>query len=152
MEKTAQKIVRMVETYAECVQFGELWPEFTQPRTHNLVASRDVKKMIRDSPESLDGFRFYDRTAAVVEGEMLQGEARDFSPWYYPDGIVYTINQVKSGEADYLDASTAGRLRKYMLAGGIERIVVTRNRTICPFNGRDMVIGLAATARNAARE
>ena len=57
------------------------------------VAERDVKAVT--IPDDCFGFRFFDRTVTVIDGEILTGDRKNVSGWYY-QGEKMTLEQVKA--------------------------------------------------------
>ena len=40
-------------------------------------------------------FQYFDRTETEVNGEILRGEAKNYSPMYYPGGIKYSLKEIE---------------------------------------------------------
>lgn len=57
------------------------------------VSERDVKAV--NMPDGCFGFRFFDRTVTVIDGETLKGDRKNVSGWYY-QGEKMTLEQVKA--------------------------------------------------------
>lgn len=57
------------------------------------IAERDPNKV--ELSDGCFGFRFFDRTEVVVDGETLTGSRKNVSGWYYK-GEKMTLDQVKA--------------------------------------------------------
>jgi hypothetical protein len=103
------------------------------------VDSRD-SEAIANKYKNAFGFHFFDqaRTDVELDGKTqpVFGERRTVSPWYYPGGKVYTLNDVKSlkPKKDY------EILISNMEGNGYSKVVKTRHGGFVPFQEEDVVI------------
>lgn len=79
----------MLKHYVEYLYPGILVSETSVKE----VAERDVKAV--DLSDGCFGFRFFDRTVTVIDGETLTGDRKNVSGWYY-QGEKMTLEQVKA--------------------------------------------------------
>lgn len=79
----------MLKHYVEYQYFGIPFSE-TSVRE---ISERDVSKV--SISDNCFGFRFFDRTMTVVDGEILTGNRKNISGWYYK-GEKMTLEQVKA--------------------------------------------------------
>lgn len=79
----------MLKHYVEYLYPGILFSETSVKE----VAERDVKAV--DISDGCFGFRFFDRTVTVIDGETLTGDRKNVSGWYY-QGEKMTLEQVKA--------------------------------------------------------
>ena len=78
----------MLKHYVEYLSPGI----FISETSVSEISERDVKKV--EIPDNCFGFRFFDRTVTVIDGEMLTGDRKNISNWYYK-GEKMTLDQVK---------------------------------------------------------
>jgi hypothetical protein len=82
------------KTYVELLYHSLLFSE----NEVEEVATRDPQA-IAEKHKNAFGFRFFDqaRTEVELDGktQTVFGERRMESPWYYPGGVLYTLEQVK---------------------------------------------------------
>lgn len=98
------------------------------------VAERDVKKV--EVSDSCFGFRFFDRTVSVVDGETLTGDRKNVSGWFY-QGERMTLNEVKERFGNDRNYSI---LISNMENNGYDAVVKTRFGQFMPLNKEDTVI------------
>lgn len=68
----------------------------------NWAASKTILEVTTTNPKELNisfnnvvRFRFFQQTIAIIQGEELRSDKKNFSNWYYV-GRKLTINEVKS--------------------------------------------------------
>ncbi len=98
------------------------------------IAERDVSKV--EISDHCFGFRFFDRTVTVVDGENLTGDRKNISGWYY-QGEKMTIEQVK---ATFGSDSKYDILISNMENNGYTSVVKTKFGQFMPLNDEDKVI------------
>ena len=83
-------------------------------------------------PENSFGFRFYDREEKEVEGELLVGEPKNFTPWSI-QGEVFTLASIKERFPD-----------ERILISNVERnygrVCKTKFGQFIPLGEKDLVI------------
>ncbi len=84
-------------------------------------------------PENAFAFRFYDRTEVTMDGELLIGEKKNYSPWTY-FGTAYTVEEIKANFPQYQT------LISNMENNGWDRAVKTRAGNWQPLEENDIVI------------
>lgn len=65
---------------------------FIEEHSYEQVNSRDANSVT--IPYNAFAYRFFDRTFAEINGEVLRGEKRNFSPYTYL-GVEYTLKELK---------------------------------------------------------
>lgn len=102
------------------------------------VSERDVNKVSKLMRPSTNcfGFRFFDKTVTVVDGETLTGEKKNISGWYYW-GEKMTLEQVK---ATYGSDNNYHNLIKNMVNNGYEAVVKTESCQFIPLLWNDTVL------------
>lgn len=98
------------------------------------IPERDVKKV--ELPDGSFGFRFFDRTVTVVDGETLTGDRKNVSGWHY-QGEKMTIEQVK---ATFGNDGKHRILISNMENNGYTAVVKTRFGQFLPLNDNDTII------------
>lgn len=98
------------------------------------VAERDVKSV--DLSDGCFGFRFFDRTVTVIDGETLTGDRKNVSGWYY-QGEKMTLEQVK---ATYGSDRNYRILISNMENNGYGAVVKTKFGQFMPLNDNDTVL------------
>jgi hypothetical protein len=58
------------------------------------VDERDPEEVKNNLPQYAFSFRFYSRTEAIIDGEKLVGKHKDKSSTYYPNGKVWTTQEL----------------------------------------------------------
>jgi len=117
----------MVKQYVEFLYPGALVSE-TEVKE---VKDRDPSRL--EVPEGCFGYRFFDRQEAVVDGETLVGQPRNYSGMTY-FGQAMTLAEVKREMPDALT------LISNMEGNGWERVVKTRRGNFQPLELEDRVI------------
>lgn len=84
-------------------------------------------------PEGAFAYRFFDQSEAIVDGETLVGDRKNFSPLTY-FGTAYTLEEVK---AQFPECTT---LISNMECNGWNRVVKTRRGNWQPLEEGDTVI------------
>ena len=79
----------MVKHYVEYLYPGNI----TNQTSVSEIPRRAVKNI--ELSDDCIGFRFFDKTETVVDGEVLKGEKRNVSGWYYR-GEKMTLQQAKT--------------------------------------------------------
>jgi hypothetical protein len=84
------------KTYVELIYHSILFSESSTEE----VTSRDPQAILEDKKtKNAFGFRFFDqsRTEVELDGATTKvfGEKRNVSPWYYPGGQIFTLEDVK---------------------------------------------------------
>lgn len=77
----------MLKHYIQMLTHGLIVPE----EEHKEISERTLHNL--NLPATVFGFRFYSREVQEVNGEILKGEMKDFSPLYYVNGTVYTAEE-----------------------------------------------------------
>ena len=132
---TYQKIRRtaMLKHYVEYRCIGNLVSE-TQDYVYE-IAERDVSKV--NIEDDCFGFRFFDRTEMVVDGEILTGDRKNISGWYYI-GEKITLEQIK---ATYGNTECIQNISNYMKYHNLTTCVKTKVKGyIYALNDEDQVI------------
>jgi hypothetical protein len=80
------------------------------------VPSRELPEVI---PGQATGYRFFTRHEAVVNGEKLVGQPKEYSPWTY-FGKEYSAEQVQAMDGDHVRI-----LRDNVRINGWKRLVQT---------------------------
>ena len=98
------------------------------------IPERDVSKV--NISDRCFGFRFFDRTVTVVDGELLTGDRKNVSGWHY-QGEKMTLEQVKAtngndGKYDILISN--------MECNGWSTVVKTKFGQFMPLESDDTVI------------
>lgn len=120
----------MLKHYVEYLHPGI----FVSETSVREISERDVSKV--EISDNCFGFRFFDRTATIIDGEMLTGDRKNISGWYYY-GEKMTLEQVKS---------TFGNDSKYRILisrmenKDIKVVVKTKLDQFIPLNDGDEVI------------
>jgi len=100
----------------------------------NEIPERDVSKV--DIPANCFGFRFFDRTVTVMDGETLTGDMKNVSGWHY-QGEKMTLEQVK---ATYGNDGEHNILISNMENYGYAAIVKTKFGQFFPVRDGDTII------------
>ncbi len=112
-----------------------LYPDIIVSETSvSEIPERDVKKI--ELSDDCFGFRFFDRTVIVVDGETLTGDRKNVSSWYY-QGEKMTLEQVK---AAYGNDGKHDILISNMENNGYVSVVKTKFGQFMPLNDDDTVI------------
>ena len=98
------------------------------------IPERDVSKV--SIPDDCCGFRFFDRTETVLDGEILIGHRKNISGWYYK-GEKMTIEQVK---ATYGYDHNYSILISNMECNDVGAVVKTKFGNFMPLHDEDEVI------------
>lgn len=107
---------------------------FVSETSVSEISERDVSKV--EISDNCFGFRFFDRTVTVVDGEPLFGDRKNVSGWHY-QGEKMTIEQVK---ATFGNDSKYNILISNMENNGYTAVVKTKFGQFMPLNGEDKVI------------
>lgn len=123
------------KTYVEILYPGSFFPE----EDVIVVNKRDPKKISSKYPTAFS-FQFYDLVSKEIEvdGEKQQvsGKKKNISPKYYPDGELYTANQLRK-----IDAKEYDILISNMECNGWKHVVKTRRGNFQPFEqGKDELL------------
>jgi len=123
------------KTYVELLYHSVLFSETEVVE----VGSRDPVA-VAEKHKNAFGFHFFDQARTEVEldgnAQTVFGERRTVSPWYYPGGKVYTLEDVKSmkPEKEY------EILISNMEGNGYPKVVKTRHGGFVPFQKDDKVL------------
>lgn len=98
------------------------------------ISERDVSKV--EISDNCFGFRFFDRTVTVVDGEMLTGDRKNISGWHYC-GEKMTLDQVK---ATFGNDSKYSILISNMECNDVRAVVRTQFGQFIPLNDGDQII------------
>ncbi|MCI8655787.1 MAG: hypothetical protein HFJ48_08055 [Clostridia bacterium] len=98
------------------------------------IAERDTKKVTFS--DGCFGFRFFDKSVTVVDGETLTGERKNISNWYY-QGEKMTLAEVKEKHGDDRDYHI---LISNMENNGYNAVVKTKFGQFIPLNDGDTII------------
>ena len=98
------------------------------------ISERDVSKV--EISVNCFGFRFFDRTVTVVDGEMLTGDRKNISGWQYR-GEKMTLDQVK---ATFGNDSKYSILISNMECNDVRAVVRTQFGQFIPLNDGDQII------------
>lgn len=98
------------------------------------IPERDVSKV--EVSGNCFGFRFFDRTVTVVDGETLTGDRKNVSGWHYK-GEKMTLEQVK---ATFGNDGKHDNLIFNMENNGYAAVVKTKFGQFMPLNDNDTVI------------
>ena len=120
----------MLKHYVEYLYPGILFSETSVKE----VAERDVKAV--DISDGCFGFRFFDRTVTVIDGETLTGDRKNVSGWYY-QGEKMTLEQVK---ATHGSDHNYRMLISNMENNGYGTVVKTKFGQFMPLNDNDTVL------------
>lgn len=111
---------------------------FIEYLTPGFFVAEDYSKEIPErkleyAPEHCSGFRFYDREIVDLDGELLQGKPKNYSPYYYK-GTELTLDEVKKTMSNH-----------HILIGNMEsnkwnRVVKLSGGQIWPLRDGDIVI------------
>jgi len=110
--------------------------EFLYPGTFFAESSsRPVpcRELPATIPGQATGYRFFTRHEAVVDGEKLVGQPKNYSPWTY-FGKEFTLEQVQAMEGD-----RSRILLSNMRTNGYGRVVQTAYGNWYPLNDGDTV-------------
>lgn len=117
----------MTKHYVEFSFPGEFFSEYTVQE----VAERNPELV--KVPEGVFAYRFFDRSEAIVDGETIVGDRKNFSPLTYL-GTAYTLEEVK---AQFPECTP---LISNMECNGWNRVVKTRRGNWQPLEEGDTVI------------
>lgn len=98
------------------------------------ISERDVSKV--ELSDNCFGFRFFDRTVTVIDGETLTGDRKNISGWHYK-GEKMTLEQVK---ANYGSDRNYETLIWNMENNDYPAVVKTKFGQFMPMNNDDTVI------------
>lgn len=121
----------MIKTYLETLYPGSFMSEVYVSE----VSSRDIASVLAALPPQAFAFRFFDRTEQKQGKEVLKGNARDFSGFYYI-GKEYSLEEV---ERDFKDEQY-DILRSNMRGNGYARAVLCHTGNWRPLGPEDVVI------------
>lgn len=107
---------------------------FVSETSVSEISERDVAKI--ELSDNCFGFRFFDRTVTIVDGEILTGERKNVSGWHY-QGEKMTLEQVK---ATYGNDGKHDILISNMENNGYVSVVKTKFGQFMPLNDDDTVI------------
>lgn len=105
-----------------------------------IVSETSVEEIEDRIPTSIKleegcyGFRFFDKSIAVIDGETLIGERKNISGIYYPGGVVYSIDGVKKHHPEM------ETLIKNMERNSIDAVVKTKVGNWQQFHKEDNII------------
>lgn len=120
------------KTYVEFLYPGMLFTETDEKQ----VANRNIQTL--KIPTQAFGFLFFDKTIKTIELDgkktVVNGKRRNVSGIYYPNGKVFSLDEVKSMGKDYsiLASNMEGNNWKYA--------VKTRKGNFQPFTNKDHII------------
>jgi len=120
----------MLKHYVEFLYPGLLVSETSVEE----IAERDTKKV--EMSDSCFGFRFFDRTVSVIDGETLTGDRKNVSGWYY-QGEKMTLEQVK---ASFGNDRNYRILISNMENNGYDAVVKTKFGQFIPLNDGDTIL------------
>ena len=120
----------MLKHYVEYLYPGILFSETSVSE----ISERDVSKV--SISDNCFGFRFFDRTVTVVDGEILTGNTKNISGWYYK-GEKMTLEQVK---ATYGNDDNYRILIFNMECNDVGAVVKTKFGQFMPLRDEDEVI------------
>ena len=124
------KMTTMLKHYVEYLYPGI----FLSESSVSEISERDVSMV--SIPDNCFGFRFFDRTETVVDGEILTGHRKNISGWYYK-GEKMTLEQVK---ATFGNDHNYRILISNMEGNGVGAVVKTKFGQFMPLNDEDEVI------------
>ena len=117
----------MIQHYVEFLYPGAFFAESSVQKTE----TRDPNSLVL--PDGADGFRFFSRTEFNVDGEVVMGEKKDFSEWFYI-GREMSLDNVKR------EMSNERILQDNMKYNHWDRIVCVRSGKCYPLESGDRVI------------
>ena len=120
----------MLKHYVEYLHPGI----FVSETSVSEIPERDVSKI--EISDNCFGFRFFDRTVTVVDSEMLTGDIKNISGWYYR-GEKMTLEQVK---ATFGNDSEYSSLISNMECNDVGAVVKTKFGQFIPLNDGDEMI------------
>lgn len=97
------------------------------------IATRNVEKI--EIPDNCLGFRFFDRSVTVINGETLTGDKKNLSGWYYL-GEEMTLEQVKETYGDDKNY----KILIFNMENNGYKIVKTKSGKLIPLKENDTVI------------
>jgi hypothetical protein len=118
-------------TYIEFLYPGTFFAE----NSSQLVSSRTLPEVI---PGQVTGYRFFTRQEAMVDGEKLVGQPKDYSDWTY-FGKEHTAEEVQA-----LDDDRFRVLKSNVRINGWQRVVQTTYGNWYPLEEADRVVAEAA--------
>ena len=127
----------MLKHYVEYLYPGILFSiskAFKPNSSFSEISERDVSKV--SISENCIGFRFFDRTETVLDGEILICHRKNISGWYYK-GEKMTIEQVKE---TYGNDDNFRIIISSMECNDVEFVVKTRFGQFIPLHYKDEVI------------
>lgn len=98
------------------------------------IAERDEKKV--EVTDNCFGFRFFDRTVTIIDGETLTGERKNVSGWYYK-GEKLTLDQLKKS---FDNDKNYRRVISNMECNGYAAVLKNKFGQFIPLNYNDTVI------------
>jgi hypothetical protein len=120
-----RKAKSMLKHYVTYASPGLLFDNFEERE----VPTRDPETALRNMPPNAFSFQFYSRTEKKVDGELLVGEEKDFSPTYYV-GKVYTLDEVKK---EFGNNDSYRILIQNMEGNDYQKVVLCRTGNWKPF-------------------
>jgi hypothetical protein len=125
------------KTYVELIYHSLIFSETSVEE----VTSRDPQAVIENgNHKKAFGFRFFDQSRKEVELDgkttIVHGEKRNISPWYYPGGQIFTLEDVKNltPKKDY------AILISNMEGNGYASVCKTRHGGFVPVEKEDVVL------------
>lgn len=99
------------------------------------IDERDAKKV--KVPDNCYAFRFFDMTVTVVDGEILRGDRKNESGYYYYQAEKMTLEQVKT---TFGNDWNYRNLISYMETYGYKEAIKTRFGYVKELNDNDIVL------------
>ncbi len=105
-----------------------------------LVSETREESIEERNPEAIDvpgsafAFRFYDKTELQLDGEKLDGDRRNTSGMFYPEGEVINADEILDNPDQYDDTLVAN-----VRTNGYD-VVKTRSGNYQPFEDEDELI------------
>lgn len=120
----------MLKHFIECLHPGVIFSETSIIE----IPERDVKKV--NLSASCYAFRFFDKTVTMIDGEILTGDRKNISGWYYK-GEIMSFEQVKSEFGNDIEYRN---IISNMEINGIKTVVRTKFGQLMPLNENDTVL------------
>lgn len=117
----------MTQTYIEFICYGIMVSESSSTK----VSDRSMPTIV---PSYCFGFRFFDRTESEMDGEILFGQPKNYSHWFYLKGEVLTKELIK------VKYPKKGVLISNMESNNINRVIHTKFRQFIPLEDKDIVL------------
>src|SRR5688572_7901851 len=112
----------MLQHYIEIFYPGSFVAESSTAK----VDSRTYPKTL---PKGAYAFRFYDREEIEKDGEILKGNAKNYSVTYFPGAVAMDVDEVKAKVPD------SRILVSNMEGNGWKKVIKTRRGNFLPLDG-----------------